>query len=63
MRVTAHDISLADETLEKRQLFGIGSSETGAPKQAIMLKRLVPAIDEKANRESEDVGTIQTHYR
>lgn len=58
MRIIAH-ASTSLTNLEKRQLFGIGSSRNGAPKQAIMLNRLVPAIDEKATREMKMWGPFK----
>jgi hypothetical protein len=50
---------LVDTHLEKRQLFGIVPSKTATPKQAIQLKKLVPAIDEKATRELKMWGPFK----
>jgi hypothetical protein len=50
---------LVDTSLEKRQLFGIVPSKSATPKQAIQLKKLVPAIDEKATREMKMWGPFK----
>jgi hypothetical protein len=48
-----------DPSLEKRQLLGITFSKNVAPKQATLLKKLVPVIDEKATREMKMWGPFK----